>query len=135
MSLQAAALVEPHFRTGRPRPTTPSGPVVGVELRSCRDPLSKRGIASSMATANELVAGVDSPADLSALLQRYVPLGVLPFVGELEERWASEIRKVTVLFAHTTVDPAVEAHVGTGTGLARLQRVGQDRIRDRGTRP
>ncbi|SPQ95040.1 unnamed protein product (mitochondrion) [Plasmodiophora brassicae] len=123
VSLQAAALVEPHFRTGRPRPTTPSGPVVGVELRSCRDPLSKRGIASSMATANELVAGVDSPADLSALLQRYVPLGVLPFVGELEERWASEIRKVTVLFAHTTVDPAVEAHVGTGTGLARLQRV------------
>lgn len=74
-----------------------------------------------MDTSAELVMWADNPIALSEILQRYVPISVLPFVGELEERWASEIRKITVVFAHISFDFDVDDE--STENLERLQKV------------
>ena len=79
------------------------------------------GIVSTVDTATDLVMWADNPRMLNDILQRYVPASVLPFVGELEERWASEIRKITVVFAHMSCD--FDAEDESSESLARLQKV------------
>ena len=73
-------------------------------LDSCVEPLRKVSVARHGAGAGgvswrDLVSGVKE-GELMRTLGRYVPGAVLPYINHQEEKWASELRRITVLFVN-----------------------------------
>ena len=93
ISPQAWAMISPFFTTAG---LSPSGYAI---LRSCSEPLRKVSVAANLKHGALFTGGVRD-AELMRTLGRYVPGAVLPYISRQEEKWASELRRITVLFVN-----------------------------------
>ena len=95
ISPQAWSMIAPYFTAH----LQTSGYAV---LESCVEPLRKVSVARHGAggvTWRDLMSGVKE-SELMRTLGRYVPGAVLPYINHMEEKWASELRRITVLFVN-----------------------------------
>ena len=97
ISPQAWSMIAPYFSAT----VQSSGYAV---LEGCVEPLRKVSVARHGAGAGgaswrDLVGGVKE-SELMRTLGRYVPGAVLPYINHQEEKWASELRRITVLFVN-----------------------------------
>ena len=95
ISPQAWSMIAPYFSAT----VQSSGYAV---LEGCVEPLRKVSVARHGAGAvqwRDLLGGVKE-SELMRTLGRYVPGAVLPYINHQEEKWASELRRITVLFVN-----------------------------------
>ena len=90
MSPQAYALVEKYFECDRTSDNY-------AKLKSCIDPIRK---VSVFKTASERHIKTNLKPDLLKRVGQYVPSAVVPYINHHEEKWASELRRITVLFVN-----------------------------------
>ena len=92
ISPQAWAMIGPFFTAAG---ISPSGYAI---LRLCSDPLTKVSVHAHH--HQRVSTGTAKDAELMRTLGRYVPGAVLPYINHQEEKWASELRRITVLFVN-----------------------------------
>jgi class 3 adenylate cyclase/GNAT superfamily N-acetyltransferase len=67
-------------------------------LQKCVDPIRKVNIFRSTHEKNKI------PNEVLQNVGKYVPSAVLPFINHHEEKWASELRRISVLFVNLGLD-------------------------------
>jgi class 3 adenylate cyclase len=89
-------------------------------LQDCPKPVKKFGIAAAN-QKDKLFSRLGAQAMNN--IGKYVPSAVLPFVNHHEERWASELRRISVLFVNLGVAEEELATLNTDEDVLKIHRV------------
>jgi hypothetical protein len=64
-----------------------------AKLLECKDPVRKQSVHKNKGAQYEL-----EDDEIFSIVRNYVPGAVIPFLSKSEEKWASELRRVTCIF-------------------------------------
>lgn len=85
---------------------------------SCSAMLRRVNITRTLTLAME--EGTEAYALLSKKVEQYIPGAILPYLQEQEERWASELRQLSIMFIDLGLDIDTK---GTSVPLEKVQNV------------
>ncbi len=89
-------------------------------LKDCKVPVKKISVFVTEAKRKQQGGLSQAQTDL---LARYVPAAILPFVEHHEERWAGELRRITVLFVNLGIGESQLASMNTEKDLNFIHKV------------
>ncbi len=90
-----------------------------AHVHTCKEPVRKQSVRKA-----EGGAGDDLDEDrVFDIVRNYVPGAVIPFLNKAEEKWASELRRVSVIFVNLGMQEADLLAISTPRGLKRCNDV------------